>query len=218
MPAARAGLRDGDVVISIDGLRLSSVQSAQRALETHRDRTVQIVYLRGGQQHQTTVAPIRTKGLNGVPDTWIIGVALEPSQGYTKLGMVPAIIESVRRNMQMGGLIIRFFVGIFERRMSPAAISGPLKIAVISEAAAHEGSSALLDLIATISLNLAIINLLPLPILDGGVVFLLLIETGLGRDLDFAVRAAYMRAGFALLLVLAAFVIYNDLSKLLLGG
>jgi regulator of sigma E protease len=102
--------------------------------------------------------------------------------------------------------------------MSPAAISGPLKIAVISEAAAHEGSSALLDLIATISLNLAIINLLPLPILDGGVVFLLLIETGLGRDLDFAVRAAYMRAGFALLLVLAAFVIYNDLSKLLLGG
>lgn len=218
MPAARAGLQGGDVVVSIDGLRISSVQSAQRALETRRDGAVQVVYRRGGQQRQTTVVPVQRKGAIGVRDTWIIGVALEPSQGYTRLGIVPAIIESVRRNIQMGDLIVRFFVGIFERRMSPAAISGPLKIAVISEAAAHEGSSALLDLIATISLNLAIINLLPLPILDGGVVFLLLIEAGLGRDLDFAVRAAYARAGFALLLVLAAFAIYNDLSKLLFGG
>ncbi len=102
--------------------------------------------------------------------------------------------------------------------MSPSTISGPFHIAVISDAAAHEGSSALLELIATISLNLAIINLLPLPILDGGVMLLLLIEAALGRDIDFAVRAAFARAGAALLLVLAAFVIYNDLSKLLLGG
>jgi regulator of sigma E protease len=218
MPAARAGLQRGDVVVSIDERRISSVQSAQRALETHRDGPVQIVYRRAGQQHQTVVVPVRARGLTGVPTTWIIGVALEPAQGNTKLRLVPAMVESFRRNMQMGRLIIQFFAGIFERRMSPAAISGPLKIAVISEAAAHEGGSALLDLIATISLNLAIINLLPLPILDGGVVFLLLIETIMGRDLDFAVRAAYARAGFALLLVLAAFAIYNDLSKLLLGG
>jgi regulator of sigma E protease len=102
--------------------------------------------------------------------------------------------------------------------MSPSTISGPLQIAVISEAAAHEGSSALLELIATISLNLAIINLLPLPILDGGAVLLLAIEVVLGRDVDFAVKVAFVRAGAALLLALAAFVIYNDLSKLLLGG
>ena len=118
----------------------------------------------------------------------------------------------------MGTLILRFFVGIFEQRMSPSTISGPLQIAVISEAAAHEGSSALLELIATISLNLAIINLLPLPILDGGAVLLLAIEVVLGRDVDFAVKVAFVRAGAAPLLALAAFVIYNDLSKLLLGG
>jgi hypothetical protein len=131
--------------------------------------------------------------------------------------MVPAIVEAVHRNVQIGTLIVRFFAGIFERRMSPRTISGPFQIAVISDAAAHEGSSALLELIATISLNLAIINLLPLPILDGGVMLLLLIEAALGRDIDFAVRAAFARAGAALLLVLAAFVIYNDLSKLLSG-
>lgn len=93
--------------------------------------------------------------------------------------MVPAIVESVHRNVQIGTLIVRFFAGIFERRMSPSTISGPFQIAVISDAAAHEGSSALLELIATISLNLAIINLLPLPILDGGVMLSLLIEAAL---------------------------------------
>jgi regulator of sigma E protease len=218
MPAARAGLRAGDVLISINGSRISSLQSVQRALEGPEDGIVQLVYRRNGQERPTTVAPVRAKSLTAVPSNWIIGVALEPSQGYAKLGLVPAIVESVRRNAQMAHLILRFFVGIFEQRMSPTTISGPFQIAVISEAAAHEGSSALLELIATISLNLASINLLPLPILDGGVVLLLLIEVVRGRDVDFAVRAAFVRAGAALLLALAAFVIYNDLSKLLPGG
>jgi regulator of sigma E protease len=218
MPAARAGLRAGDVLTSINGLRISSLQSVQRGLEAPKDGLVQLAYRRGGQERHTTVAPVRAKSLAGIPANWIIGVALEPSQGYSKLKMAPAIVESVRRNAQMANLILRFFVGLFERRMSPSSISGPFQIAVISEAAAHEGSSALLELIATISLNLAIINLLPLPILDGGAVLLLLIEVARGRDVDFAVRAAFVRAGAALLLALAAFVIYNDLSKLLPGG
>lgn len=132
--------------------------------------------------------------------------------------MTPAIIESIHRNVQVGTLILRFFARIFEGRMSVSTINGPFQIAVISEVAAHEGSSALLELIATISLNLAIINLLPLPILDGGVVLLLLIESALGREVDFAVKAAFLRVGAALLLVLAAFAVYNDVSKLLLGG
>jgi regulator of sigma E protease len=218
MPAARAGLRTGDVLTSINGLRISSLQSVQRALEAPKGGVVELVYQRGGQERRTTVAPVRARGLAAVPSTWMIGVALEPSQGYAKLAMVPAIVESVRRNAQFANLILRFFVGIFERRMSPTTISGPFQIAMISEAAAHEGSTALLELIATISLNLAIINLLPLPILDGGVVLLLLIEVARGKDVDFAVRAAFVRAGAALLLALAAFVIYNDLSKLLPGG
>lgn len=218
MPAARAGLRAGDLLTSINGSRISSLQSVQRALEAPEDGLVQLVYRRDGQERRTTLAPVWQKSLTAVPASWIIGVALEPSQGYAKLGIVPAIVESVHRNLQMGTLILRFFIGIFEQRMSPSNISGPLQIAVISEAAAHEGSSALLELIATISLNLAIINLLPLPILDGGAVLLLAIEVVLGRDVDFAVKVAFVRAGAALLLALAAFVIYNDLSKLLLGG
>jgi len=218
MPAARAGLQAGDVLTSINGLRISSLQSVQRGLEAPKDGLVQLVYRRGGQERHTTVAPVRAKSLAAVPANWIIGVALEPAQGYSKLRMAPAIVESVRRNAQMANLILRFFVGIFERRMSPNTISGPFQIAVISEAAAHEGSWALLELIATISLNLAIINLLPLPILDGGVVLLLLIEVTRGRDVDIAVKAAFVRAGAALLLALAAFVIYNDLSKLLPSG
>jgi RIP metalloprotease RseP len=81
MPAARAGLRAGDVLISINGLRVPSLQSAQRALETAKDGLVQLAYQRDGQQGRTTIGPIREKSLSAVPASWIIGVALEPSQG-----------------------------------------------------------------------------------------------------------------------------------------
>jgi regulator of sigma E protease len=164
------------------------------------------------------VAAFRNHAIFYPTASWIIGVALEPAHSYVKLTLPSAIAESAHRNMQMGGLILHFFASLVERRMSSKVISGPIQIAVVSNAAAQEGIAALLELIATISLNLAIINLLPMPILDGGMVLRLLIEAALGRDLDFAVRAAVARVGAALLLVLAVFVIYNDLSKLLLGG
>lgn len=218
MPAGRAGLRAGDVLTSINGQPILSLQTVQHVLAAPTGGLVQLVYRRDGRENRTTLAAVSNKNLSGVPGNWIIGVALDTSKGYVKLGMAPAFVESFQRNVQMGNLILRFFAAIVEGRMSARTISGPFQIATISEAAAHEGSSAMLDLIATISLNLAIMNLLPLPILDGGVVLLLLIEAALGRDVDFAVKAAFARAGVALLLVLAAFAIYNDLSKLLPGG
>lgn len=217
MPAARAGLRAGDVLTSINGVPIFSLQTVQHALEAPTGGLVQLVYRRDGLENRAILAAVN-KSLSGVPGNWVIGVALETSQGYAKLGMLPALVESLKRNVQMGNLILHFFAAIFEGRMSPRTVSGPFQIAAISEAAAHEGGSAVLDLIATISLNLAIMNLLPLPILDGGVVLLLLIEAALGRDVDSAVKAAFASAGIALLLVLVAFAIYNDLSKLLPGG
>lgn len=218
MPAAHAGLQAGDVLTSINGVRIMSLQSVRQVLEAAENKPLQIVYSRNGHESTTVVAAFRNHAIFYPTASWIIGVALEPAHSYVKLTLPSAIAESAHRNMQMGGLILHFFASLVERRMSSKVISGPIQIAVVSNAAAQEGIAALLELIATISLNLAIINLLPMPILDGGMVLRLLIEAALGRDLDFAVRAAVARVGAALLLVLAVFVIYNDLSKLLLGG
>ena len=108
--------------------------------------------------------------------------------------------------------------GMVERRLSPKSLSGPIGIAQMSGAAAREGPADFLWLMATISLQLAIINLLPIPILDGGAILMLLIEMIMQRDMSLNVKEAVFKVGFVFIMMLFAFAIYNDISKLLPTG
>ena len=101
--------------------------------------------------------------------------------------------------------------------MSPKSIEGPIRIAQMSGEAAREGPATFIGLMAAVSLNLAIFNLLPIPILDGGVILMLLIEMLMRRDLDLKVKEAVVKVGFVFLMVVVVFVIYNDISKMLPG-
>src|SRR6185436_514996 len=112
-------------------------------------------------------------------------------------------------------LIFKFLEGIVERRMSAKSLEGPIRIAQLSGQAAREGAVSYLGLMAAVSLNLAIFNLLPIPILDGGVMMLLLIEMLLRRDLDLRVKEAVLKVGFVFLMAVVVFVIYNDLTKVI---
>ena len=102
--------------------------------------------------------------------------------------------------------------------MSPKSIEGPFRIAQMSGQAAREGPVQFIELMCGVSLNLAIFNLLPIPILDGGVILMLLIEMLLRRDLDLKVKEAVLKVGFVFLMVVVVFVLYNDLSKILPPG
>ena len=104
--------------------------------------------------------------------------------------------------------------GIVERRMSPKSLQGPIGIARASGAAAREGATAFFGLMAMVSLNLAIFNLLPIPILDGGVILLLIVEMLMRRDLSLRVKETVFKLGFVFLMAVVAFVLYNDISKL----
>jgi regulator of sigma E protease len=210
-----AGLRRGDILVSVNGDVLVAPQSLQEALAEGTGEPVEIVYRREGENRKVQVTAERAPS---TPARWIIGVSLEPAFGFSKLPLSLAIVESVRRNMQMTDLIFEFLDGVFARRMSPRSIDGPIQIANISSQAALEGAPALLELMATISLNLAVLNLLPLPILDGGMISMLLVEAMLRRDLGFSVKETVSRVGLVFILVLTAFVIYNDISKLMSGG
>jgi regulator of sigma E protease len=98
--------------------------------------------------------------------------------------------------------------------MSPKSLEGPIGIARLSGQAAREGPTAYFALTAMVSLNLAIFNLLPIPILDGGVILLLLVEMFMRRDLSLRVKEAVFKLGFVFLMAVVAFVLYNDISKL----
>jgi regulator of sigma E protease len=128
-----------------------------------------------------------------------------------------ALAESTRENIKGATLIYQFLRGIVERRMSPKSISGPIGIAQYAGAAARLGVWPFLSLMAMVSLNLAVINLLPVPILDGGVILMLLVEMTMRRDLSLRVKETLFKLGFVFLMVVMAFVIYNDIAKTLPG-
>jgi regulator of sigma E protease len=136
----------------------------------------------------------------------------------TRLSLAEALKESVSENIKGASLIFKFLGGIIERRMSPKSLEGPIRIAQLSGEAAREGPSAFFMLMSMVSLNLAIFNLLPIPILDGGVILLLVVEMLIRRDLSLQVKEAVFKVGFVFLMVVVAFVIYNDIAKILPAG
>ena len=108
--------------------------------------------------------------------------------------------------------------GIIERRVSPKNISSPIGMAKMANDAASQGAWSYLFLMAFVSLQLAIFNLLPIPILDGGTLLLLIIEMLLQREVSVQVKETVFKLGFVFLMMLVVFVIYNDISKILTHG
>ncbi len=211
--AGKAGLEKGDILLSVNGEPLHSISRLAEVTEKTKGAPIQLTYSRGGVVHQVTLTPAE-KVVDG-QTRWLIGVLLEAPMEVVKLPLAQAFTESCRRNVQNAQLILRFLEGIAERRMSPKSIEGPFRIAQMSGQAAREGPVEFIGLMSGVSLNLAIFNLLPIPILDGGVILMLLIEMLLRRDLDLKVKEAVLKVGFVFLMVVVVFVLYNDLSKIL---
>jgi regulator of sigma E protease len=126
--------------------------------------------------------------------------------------------ESIDQNRKSATLIFQLLQGIVQRRMSAKSLEGPIGIARLSGQAARQGPGDLVLLMSMISLNLGILNLLPIPILDGGVIVLLLFESLIGRDISLPVKERIVQAGFVFLMLLFVFVIYNDIVKSLASG
>jgi len=218
LPAQKAGLKPGDLITSVNGQPMHSTIKFHEITEKSAGKPIEIEYERDGQRHQVTVYPTYDK-IDG-PARWMIGVIPMPKYDFitTRLSFPDALAESVRQNEKGALLIVHFLKGVVERRMSPKNITGPIGIAQLSGEAVREGPSAVFMLMSMVSLNLAIFNLLPIPILDGGVILMLLIEMAMQRDLSLSVKEAVFKVGFVCIMVIVAFVIYNDISKILPAG
>ena len=211
-PAYQAGLRPGDIIRSVNGQPVHSTPKVHDIVSSSGAKPVEIVYSREGKNGTATITPELTN-LDG-SEKWMIGVSLEPKVDFVSLAFPQAMVESVRQNAKSATLIYQFLRGIVERRMSPRSLEGPIRIAQLSGEAAREGPTAYFGLTSMVSLNLAIFNLLPIPILDGGVILLLLVEMFMRRDLSLKVKEAVFKLGFVFLMAVVAFVLYNDISKL----
>ena len=217
LPASQAGLKKGDLIKKANGQEIHSTIRFHEIIRNSGGKPVVLELMRAGKPMTIEVHPVFTK-LDG-PERWVIGAYVEQrfKLETTRLPLQDALRESVRQNVKGASLIYSFLTGIIERRMSARNLDGPIRIAQLSGEAAREGPAAFIMLMSMVSLNLAIFNLLPIPILDGGVIMLLLIEMLMRRDMSLGVKEAVFKLGFVFIMVLVAFVIYNDISKILPG-
>ncbi|MGJ5814290.1 RIP metalloprotease RseP [Paludibaculum fermentans] len=216
MDAEKKGLQKGDMLVSINGQPIRTIYRIHEVLKQSDGRAVDIAYRRGQETRTVSILPHFSDQMGG-GGRWLIGVELAPRVVYSKLSPAAAINESVKQNLKGATLIYQFLHAILERRSSAKSLEGPISIARLSGEAAREGPMSFINLMATVSLNLAIFNLLPIPILDGGVILLLLIEMLMRRDLSLALKETVFKLGFVFLMMVVVFVLYNDITKLLPG-
>lgn len=214
---AKAGMKVGDVFVSMNGQPIRTFERLREIVGASNGQPLAVVYTRGGQQYEANVTPVRDKDEKGEA-RWMIGVSYQPPVEIVQLPLREAVAESWRQNQQNALMIYKFLQGVIEQRLSPKSIDGPIGIAVQSGRAAKEGPVSYLFLMAMVSLNLAVVNLLPIPLLDGGGILMLLVEMLMQRDLSLRVKEGIVKVGFAFLMMVIVFVIYNDISKILPGG
>jgi regulator of sigma E protease len=226
-PASRAGLLPGDKILSVEGngrsaqsyddiLNLISASKGipltfdvWRPKEVKQGESFDPGQARGpGERLELRIVPEEAEG------RVLIGFTPEVPSDLEKFGVLGAIRESARHNYQLASLTFRIVGRIFTGSASVKTISGPLEIARISGDAARTGSvRVFLSFLALISLQLGVFNLLPIPILDGGVIALLVIESLIRRDLSMALKEKIVQVGFVFLILLMGFAVINDLSK-----
>lgn len=211
MPAEKAGLKEGDQIIAMDGKPVPALAAMVETLKITKDKPIAITVLRDGQQKTFTVQPV-------LSDKWYrIGIGSMQMKVKT-LPFAEAMKLSLHENRQNALLILELVKKMAQRKISMRSIEGPIRIGqAAGEAARRKGWTPLMSLTAAISLNLGIFNLLPIPILDGGVILFLAIEGLMRRDISMAIKERVYQAAFVFLVLFAVMVIYNDLMKTIPG-
>jgi regulator of sigma E protease len=208
-PAEKSDLEPGDLIVAIDGERMVfSSQVAEAIAKKPGDRPIEFHIRRNGVDHVIAITPYQENGRTRV--------GLYPREATRSFKPTPAeaIVMSVQRNIELSGLILNTLKDLFTGEASPKQLMGPVGIAQLSGESAQAGWMALLALMASISLNLGLLNLMPIPVLDGGHIFIMAIETISRRDFSLAVKEKMLFVGFVLLMTLMVTVIYNDLTRI----
>jgi regulator of sigma E protease len=215
-PAARAGLRGGDEILAVDGHAFHTLDPFVPYLQAGHGKPVTLTVSRNGQ----TIAPLVVIPSNQNADSaWRLGFAYTPPSDipshHEPLSFSEAVTESKDYCLESSTLILDVLGRILTHKISASQISGPVGIArVAGQAAETKYWGPKFELGAAISLNLGILNLMPFPILDGGMILFLLIEGAIRREINMIVKERIYQAAFVMLMAFFVFVIFNDVTKL----
>jgi regulator of sigma E protease len=209
-PAAAAGLLTGDVVTAIDGRPSPSREDLVAVFKKSPGKQVVLDVERGGQTIQVPVTP---EGADGAA---MIGATIAP---YEVTPTDPTLLEAVplgiTQTWDTAKRIVIDLKGLFTGETKVKQLMGPIAIADLSGTAGSLGPIAILNLMAMISLNLALLNLMPVPVLDGGQMAILLLEGAARRDFSVKLKERFAMVGAALIVALMVTVIYNDIARLM---
>lgn len=207
-PAEKAGFKPNDVVVAVNGEPITFSGHLREAISKRPEQQITVDILRDNQPLTLVATPKRSGSIG------LLGVGIGDEMVSTKPGAVGAMTLAFQKNVQYSGLIFQTIWGLVTRETSPKQLMGPVAIAQLSGESAQLGWIALFSLMAQISLNLGLLNLLPIPVLDGGHIFIMMMEGVARRDFSTPLKEKMLLAGFVVLMTLMVTVIYNDLTRI----
>ena len=217
-PAERAGLRQGDLVLAVAGQAVLTPDELMQAIQKRGGQTFDITVERDGrpQTASVTAVAIKEKGPTGQEiEIGRIGVGIVTKVvRYEAYDPLLAVAYGWVKTWEMTVLTAKGLWKVVSRQIDSSNIGGPIQIATEAGRQAKEGVASLALFTAIISVNLALLNLLPVPMLDGGHLFFFVIEGVLGRPLSLKKREAAQQLGFVLLMLLMVYALYNDLVRI----
>jgi regulator of sigma E protease len=219
-PAARAGIQEGDTIVAVNGRRVEQWYDLLELLQSNPGRDLTIEVARGPQRLTVKVKPYvdSIPGPDGKPRAvGRIGVAVGTGFISEKLTLGQAIVEGGRATLRASTQIVRTVRGLFSGRISGRTVGGPILIGQLAGESARMGLDTFLGFMALISINLAILNLLPIPVLDGGQFLFLLAEAVIRRPLPAKLRERLTTVGLVLIILLMGLAFSNDFRRLF-GG
>jgi len=215
MPAIKAGLKPGDKVAAIDGLPLHSVPALLAYMQDQAGKPAVLTILRDGKTLPIKITPQLADSGDGTKDFRLGFSYLPPPIKVQRLPFDKAVVASWKFNKKGSLLIVEVVKRMFTRQVSVRSLSGPIGIGQqVHQAVSMPGWMPIIGLMAYISLNLGIFNLLPIPILDGGMILFLIIESIIRRDVNQQFKERVYQIAFVCIIIFAVFVIFNDITKL----
>ena len=216
MPATKAGLSPGDTMVSVNGEKLESPYQLSELIQRSEGHPLALEILRGGSVQKTEITPIWGDPGDGMP-RWEIGITYRFATSSRRYSLPGAFVKAGEFHVILATKLIYVVGQLFTGKVSLKQVQGPLGIVQASSAAAKRGFGDLISLMALVSLNLGILNLLPIPILDGGHILMLGIEGLLRHDLSLKIKERVVTVGMVFLLLVFLIVMYNDVLRLLPG-
>ncbi len=217
--AEEAGLQGGDLLLSADGKSMTGWQQWVDYVRSRPGQTIELTYQRGGERWATAITPreieaedgqtIGQVGVSVVPPTWPEGLIR-----VREYGVIDALSQGVIQTWDTSLLILDSIKKMIAGLISAKHLSGPVTIAKVAGASAQYGLSAYLGFLALLSVSLGVLNLLPIPVLDGGHLAYYFIEVIKGRPVSEKVQMIGYRIGLYMVIALMVFALYNDLSRL----